>query len=56
MWFSVPMILLNSVLRSLSASPGGSAATLSNITLSAQALYWASIRAVCVFIIGCSIG
>src|SRR6516162_7072747 len=50
MWLSVPMMLLKRVLRSFSASPGGRAATLSNITLSAQALYWASILTVCVSI------
>src|SRR3974390_2567828 len=44
-------MVLKSVLRSLSASPGGKAATPSNITLSAQALYWASILMVPVSII-----
>jgi hypothetical protein len=40
------MTVLNSVLRSFSASPGGSAATASNITVSAETLYWASVLAV----------
>jgi hypothetical protein len=44
-------MLLKRVLRSFSASPGGRAATPSNITLSAQALYWASILTECVSII-----
>src|SRR5215475_2546631 len=48
MWLSVPMMFLKSVLRSFSASPGGKAATPSKITLSAQALYWASILTVLV--------
>src|SRR5215831_3841058 len=41
-------MVLKSVLRSFSASPGGKAATPSKITLSAQALYWASILTVLV--------
>src|SRR5215468_8887838 len=51
MWLSVPIMLLKRVLRSFSASPGGRAATPSNITLSAQVLYRASILTVCVSII-----
>src|SRR5215475_13557867 len=51
MWLSVPIMVLKSVLRSFSASPGGSAATPSKITSSAQALYRASILAVRVSII-----
>src|SRR5215468_11094784 len=52
MWLSVPIMVLKSVLRSFSASPGGKAATPSKITLSAQALYWASILTVLVPTIG----
>src|SRR5258708_8312535 len=52
LWFKVPIMVLNKVGRCLVASPGGSAATASNVSLSAQARYCANLRIIRASVIG----
>src|SRR5260221_13037918 len=52
LWFKVPIMVLNKVGRSLVASPGGSAATASKVSLSAQARYCANLRIIRASVIG----